>query len=492
MPFANVVNSLKISQLLLVSHLILVIWLVFTMTYNRYQSEWGTRISHAVSSARTNSNAIIDLVSPSAAGLNYTNIKLDSALKLYAAAENLLFFSVEAKSDFSAKRFGFSYISEPGVVWKTNITEHEVAADEAKLAELKQRLMEDGSDQVKLTFLIGRAQERLLRHYVDIGRQEEFQDLFPLPNIDQGGYQLNPQTQQLVLHLALRNQQKGSIHLFYDAKHLYQLQHEIRTQLLKEAITAILFSVILIVWASWWIVRPIKRLATAMSAHVVDIDVSSMPELARKDEVGVLARRFQTLVQRAQGQIVELEQLSEVDALTQLGSRFYFNACSNDYLNQAKRAKQCLGFLICDLDNFKAYNDNLGHPEGDKVLRRVGLSIQSTMKRDTDMAFRLGGEEFVVLLQTQQADDIYPIAIQLCQQLEGLEIEHPQNAPYDVVTMSIGVCFVCSDDLLQLSDIDQLYKVADQALYRAKAAGRNAIELTQWTSQQDSSDDQNS
>ncbi|WP_220720626.1 sensor domain-containing diguanylate cyclase [Agarivorans litoreus] len=462
------------------------------MTYNRYHSEWGTRISHAVSSARTNSNAIIDLVSPSAAGLNYTNIKLDSALKLYAAAENLLFFSVEANSDFSAKRFGFSYIKTPGVVWKTNIEKDELAEEEAQLAELNRRLEAEDADHVKLTFLIGRAQERLLRHYLDIGRQKEFQGKFPLPNIEQGGYQLNSESQQLFLHLALRNQQKGSIYLFYDAKHLYQLQQEILTQLLKEAITAILFSVILIVWASWWIVRPIKRLATAMSAQLRDVDISNMPELERKDEVGVLARKFQTLVKRTQGQIVELEQLSEVDALTQLGSRFYFNVCSNDYLNQAKRAKQCLGFLICDLDNFKAYNDNLGHPEGDKVLRRVGLSIQSTMKRDTDMAFRLGGEEFVVLLQTQQADDIYPIAIQLCQQLEGLEIEHPKNAPFDVVTMSIGVCFARPDDLLQLSDIDQLYKVADQALYRAKAAGRNAIELTQWTSQQDSPDDQNS
>jgi len=84
-------------------------------------------------------------------------------------------------------------------------------------------------------------------------------------------------------------------------------------------------------------------------------------------------------------------------------------------------------------------------------------------------------------LQTHQVNDIQLIAVQLCQQLEGLEIPHPQNAPFEVVTMSIGIGFVNAENLRHLNSIDQIYEVADQALYRAKAAGRNAIELTEWT-----------
>jgi len=475
------VNKLKISQLLFVSHMILVLWLVFTMTYNRYRSEWETGITHAVSNARSSSNAIIDLVSPSAAGLNYTNVKLDSSLKLYAAAEKLIYFSVDAISDFSSTPFAFAYLRKPELVWKTHNQEQDIAQQEAKIEQFKQRLLADDADKVKLTFLMGRAQERLLRFYMDMNHERQYGPLFPLPNIAPDDYLLLPDKQQLVLHLALRNRHQGSIYLFFDAQHLYQLQRDIRWQLFKEALTAVLFSVILIAWATWWIVRPLKRLAGNMSAHLKDIDVSQLSELERDDELGVLARRFKSLVERAQGQMVELEQRSELDALTQLGSRFYFNACSEDYVSQAKRAQQCVGFLICDLDNFKAYNDSQGHPEGDKVLRRVGLCIQSTMKRETDKAFRLGGEEFVVLLQTHQVNDIQPIAVQLCQQLEGLEIPHPQNAPFEVVTMSIGIGFVNAENLRHLNSIDQIYEVADQALYRAKAAGRNAIELTEWT-----------
>ncbi len=438
-------------------------------------------IAHAVSNARSSSNPIIDLVSPSAAGLNYTNIKLDSALKLYAATEKLIYFSVGAVSDFSSQSFAFAYLREPELVWRTQNQEQNIAQEEAKIEDLKQRLLADGADRVKLTFLMGRAQERLLRFYMDMNHQRDYGPRFPLPEVAVGDYQLLPDKQQLVLHLALRNRHQGSIYLFFDAQHLYLLQGEIRWQLLKEALTAVLFSILLIAWATWWIVRPLKRLAGNMSAHLKDIDVSQLSELERDDELGVLARRFKSLVERAQGQMVELEQRSELDALTQLGSRFYFNACSEDYLSQAKRAQQCVGFLICDLDNFKAYNDCLGHPEGDKVLRRVGLCIQSSMKRETDKAFRLGGEEFVVLLQTHQVKDIQPIAVQLCQQLEGLEMPHPNNEPFEVVTMSIGIGFVSVDNLRQLTSIDQLYEVADQALYRAKAAGRNAIELTEWT-----------
>ncbi|MGY5450176.1 diguanylate cyclase domain-containing protein [Agarivorans sp. MS3-6] len=450
------------------------------MSYNRYQSEWDTRISHAVSSALNVSNGIIDLVSPSAAGLNYTNIKLQSALDLYAASEDLLYFEVDAISDFSAKQFAFAYAKELGQVWKTNISDADIAQQEQQIHKLQQRLSANDSDQVKLAFLLGRAQERLLRFHLDQKHKLDFEFVYSLPQIELGGHLLDSDNQRMLLHLALRNQKGGSIWLFFDAQHLFKLQHDIQMQLVREAMVAILFSVLLIMWASWWIVKPIKRLAESMSGDVADINLSGMTELTRKDELGVLARRFDLMVKRVQGQMVELEQRSSLDPLTKLGSRFLFEKRAPSYLKQASRSNSCVGFLICDLDNFKAYNDGLGHPEGDSVLRRVGLSIQSTMRRASDMAFRLGGEEFVILLQTQNIEDIQQMAMQLCQQLEGLEIIHPKNPPFDVVTMSIGVAFVDADDLPSVSSIDPLYQMADEALYRAKSAGRNAIEMKQW------------
>ncbi|WP_158589076.1 sensor domain-containing diguanylate cyclase [Alginatibacterium sediminis] len=449
------------------------------MSYNRYNSEWSTRISHAVELARAVSNPIVDLVSLSASGRNYTNIRLNNALALYASSDRLLFFTVQAQSDFSEHEYSFAWSRELGDAFRTNLTFEDRLAQQIEIEALEQRLNTAGSDDVKLNFLLNRGKELLQRIEEDMGHTKQYCPQFKrITAIDD--YYLDEDNAQLLLKQDLRNVAGGEIILSFDATPLLNVKSDIQFQLLKEASLAFLFSLLLIIWATRRIVKPLKNIALQMNRDVKDIDFTGEPEIERKDELGVVVRSLDSLAKKVQLQIVELEKRSAIDSLTGLGSRFLYESVKADFVAQTRRQGKYLGFLICDLDNFKAFNDMYGHPEGDRVLRRAGLTVQSALKRDTDGAYRLGGEEFIVLLQTQSAEDIQQIAVQLCAQLEGLEIEHLGNPGHLVLTLSIGVVCAKGVDLDSNVSMDQIYELADKALYRAKDSGRNAINVVHW------------
>ena len=140
-------------------------------------------------------------------------------------------------------------------------------------------------------------------------------------------------------------------------------------------------------------------------------------------------------------------------------------------LSRARREKSALGILLCDLDDFKCINDTRGHEAGDEVLREVARHFKGAV-RPYDAVGRYGGEEFLILLPgcelpttRQRAEELRAaIAAQPVQTAQG-------NIP---VTLSMGV--LVSRDWPQM-DADALLRTADDALYRAKAAGRNCVEL---------------
>jgi diguanylate cyclase (GGDEF)-like protein len=116
---------------------------------------------------------------------------------------------------------------------------------------------------------------------------------------------------------------------------------------------------------------------------------------------------------------------------------------------------------MIDIDHFKKVNDSLGHAEGDRVLREVGLRLQ-TFGRQTDLIARFGGEEFIMLLPDTDAADANQLAARLHKLISEIEVD---NLP---VTVSIGVTMNDGSQTL-----DELTKQADLALYQAKESGRN-------------------
>ena len=132
-----------------------------------------------------------------------------------------------------------------------------------------------------------------------------------------------------------------------------------------------------------------------------------------------------------------------------------------------------IGLCVFDLDHFKGYNDHYGHPAGDEVLRRVSACVNTQLKRSIDRLFRVGGEEFAVLMSTPDCTQVAVFIDSIRRSIETMAIPHRANAA-GVVTASFGLAW-CSDAAMGDVDDDALYRCADEMLYRAKAEGRNRV-----------------
>lgn len=128
--------------------------------------------------------------------------------------------------------------------------------------------------------------------------------------------------------------------------------------------------------------------------------------------------------------------------------------------------------MMIDIDYFKQYNDTYGHHQGDTALISVANSLKKSLKRPEDYVFRLGGEEFCVITSEINKEGTLELEKRIKSNIESLLIEHIGSKCSSYLTASIGIKIV-SDDLYL--DYDDIYKLADDALYEAKDEGRNKI-----------------
>ena len=170
----------------------------------------------------------------------------------------------------------------------------------------------------------------------------------------------------------------------------------------------------------------------------------------------------------------KIYEMSITDSLTKLYNRHYFNETAENKIETARVQNQYFGFLLLDIDNFKKYNDTYGHQLGDDVLEKVAASLQETFRRGEDIIYRLGGEEFGVVMSAPTKEDIIKLSEMARLKIQLLKIEHEKNEDYGVLTASFGLSF--SDEENNHS-IDDFYKHADELLYEAKENGRNTIKF---------------
>lgn len=171
----------------------------------------------------------------------------------------------------------------------------------------------------------------------------------------------------------------------------------------------------------------------------------------------------------------EIIKLSITDQLTNLYNRRYFNEMVPIELQKAIDNKKEMSFIMLDIDNFKKYNDNYGHLKGDRVLENVSKALQGTLKRSTDMVFRMGGEEFcIIIIENTKENSSQKVAKEILNAINDLNIEHLHNQPYNIITMSMGISIKKANEIVTL---DTLYKDADIALYESKNSGKNMYSL---------------
>ncbi len=211
-----------------------------------------------------------------------------------------------------------------------------------------------------------------------------------------------------------------------------------------------------------------ERLTTAISACSFVFWVQ-MIVIAKNQ--GRMHRQYLTEHFTLEAYAERLKVVSEEDSLTGLANRRQFEAVLNSEWDRIRRTNGCLALLMIDLDYFKSINDTYGHQIGDKCLVKVGEILTQHVHRSADQLARYGGEEFVVLLPDTDIEGGRAVAETLraamaCQALLLGELQIP-------VTLSIGVAAVRPKNE---STSSVLLKRADQALYDAKAKGRNRVE----------------
>lgn len=168
-----------------------------------------------------------------------------------------------------------------------------------------------------------------------------------------------------------------------------------------------------------------------------------------------------------------LAELSETDALTGIANRRQFDRRLAEEWLRALRHGLPLALVLIDVDHFKRYNDRHGHPAGDACLRRIAELLAGCARRADELVARYGGEEFVVLLPHTGGEDARVQAERCRATIDAAAIPHDDSPLGPSVTLSIGIATIPlgADE----ADPQQLVRLADEALYRAKREGRNRV-----------------
>jgi two-component system chemotaxis response regulator CheY len=184
-----------------------------------------------------------------------------------------------------------------------------------------------------------------------------------------------------------------------------------------------------------------------------------------------VGRRIVCLQRENEEKNLRLEEAARTDVLTGLPNRRAIEEWAGRQIRGAGRHGFPLWVILADLDCFKGVNDTYGHDAGDLVLQKFA-EVMRSLTRASDICGRMGGEEFVMVLTHISEGDIVPTIDRLREQFASLLFRFGEKSAS--VTCSFGIAGLCGKDCAEFS---QLLRQADAALYAAKRAGRNRVEL---------------
>ncbi|GBE04384.1 MAG TPA: diguanylate cyclase [Nitrospirae bacterium] len=167
----------------------------------------------------------------------------------------------------------------------------------------------------------------------------------------------------------------------------------------------------------------------------------------------------------------KLEEIAWIDPLMEIGNRRSFFESIKKTHHRAKRYAHNYGLVMCDIDNFKVYNDTYGHLQGDNALKQIAVTIKNLLRMSDDV-YRFGGEEITIILQNQELEYTKEVAERIREKIESLRIEH-KGSPVGFLTLSCGVAAFNAEDAAR--DWQHVLNRADKALYIAKSDGKNKV-----------------
>lgn len=264
------------------------------------------------------------------------------------------------------------------------------------------------------------------------------------------------------------------------------------------SILALISAIFLGVIANQWIIKSVTHISD-MAKAISNDQIIAIEQQSKIKELAIVAQSFNFMALQLQASTQNLEhlesrweqqveertknleqanqelsRLANVDSLTQIYNRYHFDLALRQLWQQAVRERSTIAVVLCDVDNFKLYNDTYGHPTGDQCLIKVAQAINDAINRDKDIAARYGGEEFAVILPRTNSSGAVQVAMRIRDFVSNLNIIHSTSTVENHVTISCGIaCFAPNPD----SSPESLIERADNALYLAKQQGKNCCIL---------------
>jgi len=188
------------------------------------------------------------------------------------------------------------------------------------------------------------------------------------------------------------------------------------------------------------------------------------------------------LISRVQAHLIRKDisdkrkKIAITDPLTQIYNRRHFDTIFEHFYSRATSESKRLSFFMIDIDNFKKYNDNYGHQKGDDALKKVASTLEEQLHRTDDYLFRLGGEEFAILLYDTPDEFLHILSDSIHQAIRTLNIKHEYNEDFGYLSISLGVATtVCRQEVSKF----MIYNAADAELYKSKEGGRSRTSFTE-------------
>jgi diguanylate cyclase (GGDEF)-like protein len=208
--------------------------------------------------------------------------------------------------------------------------------------------------------------------------------------------------------------------------------------------------------------------------NISDGKLDTYVDVRNSEEFEKLSDGINFMTSKIANQIKTIETISLTDPLTEVANRRNFDHHIKIEWSRAVRAQKPLSVLMIDIDKFKDYNDNYGHPQGDVLLKDVSKTIKEALKRNTDMVARVGGEEFAVILPITDRDGAAYVAERIRTSVSASIISNSETGLPTFITVSIGTATETpSTDAGE--KYGELVAKADKALYNAKKTGRNKV-----------------
>lgn len=222
------------------------------------------------------------------------------------------------------------------------------------------------------------------------------------------------------------------------------------------------------------VIRPIIDLSNSVKAYTEHDFSKQVPVYQKNDELYDLIQNVDIMRSELSNNIQSLEHMANIDPLTGLFNRRYFNEHLESQWEWAKNHSKPVSLILLDIDHYKLFNDTYGHLAGDECLKNIAQYLSKFNDLPFNVVSRYGGEEFCLLILSRPEDEVIQLSEQIREEVLDLKIPHPSSPTNDFVTISIGIASVIPNDKMTTDD---LIVMADHALYHSKNNGRNQVTI---------------